>query len=100
LSLIRRTAAKEKKALKNDATRINPESVLEKLKRDEQLTLSGVRVTIYLTDQSDKSMCKCQMRTEDCRLKKCKLSHNGIYIYMHIYMYIYMNKYIHMDLYI
>jgi hypothetical protein len=50
LSLIRRTAAKEKKTLKNDATRINPESILEKLKRDEQFTLSGVRVTTYLTD--------------------------------------------------
>jgi hypothetical protein len=78
LSLLRRTAAKEKKALKNDTTRINPEGVLQKLQRDEQLAISGARITVYLTDQTEKSMCKCQMRTEDCRLKKCKLPHNGV----------------------
>lgn len=81
MSLIRRTAAKEKKASKNDTTKINLESVLQKLQRDEQLLVSGVRVNVYLTDQTEKSMCKCYMRTEDCRVKKCKLSHEGMTVF-------------------
>ena len=78
MSLIRRTEAKEKKASRNDTTKIKPESVLQKLHRDQQLALSGVRVDVYLSDPSEHTICKCYMRRDDCRVKKCKLPHDGV----------------------
>ena len=79
MSLIRRTEAKEKKASKNDITRIKPESILHKLQRDEKLILSGARVNVWLSDPTDELICKCYMRRE-CRNKKCKLPHDGVTI--------------------
>ena len=78
MSLIRRTEAKEKKASRNDTTKIKPESVLQKLHRDQELALSGVRVDVYLSDPSEHMICKCYMRRDDCRIKKCKLPHDGV----------------------
>lgn len=80
MSLIRRTEAKEKKASKSDTTKINLESILQKLQRDEQLIASGANVNVWLTDPSENMLCKCYMRRDDCRSKKCKLAHNGVTI--------------------
>lgn len=80
MSLIRRTEAKEKKASRNDTTKIKPESVLQKLHRDQQLALSGALVSVFLSDPSEHLICKCYMRRDDCRIKKCKLPHDGVTI--------------------
>jgi hypothetical protein len=80
MSLIRRTEAKEKKASKSDTTKINLESILQKLQRDEQLILSGGNVNVWLKDPTENLLCKCYMRRDDCRNKKCKLIHDGVNI--------------------
>ena len=80
MSLIRRTEAKEKKASRSDTTKINLESILHKLQRDEQLLASGANINVWLSDPTEAMLCKCYMRKDDCRNKKCKLQHNGVTI--------------------
>ena len=80
MSLIRRTEAKEKKATKSDTTKINTESILQKLQRDDKLISSGAHVSVWLADPTEKMLCKCFMRRDDCRNKKCKLQHDGVTI--------------------
>lgn len=80
MSLIRRTEAKEKKASRSDTTKINLESILHKLQRDEQLLASGANINVWLSDPTETMLCKCYMRKDDCRNKKCKLRHNGVTI--------------------
>ena len=80
MSLIRRTEAKEKKASKNDTTKVKPESILHKLQRDEHLNHSGAVVKVFLADPTEFMMCKCYLRRDECRIKKCKLPHDGVTI--------------------
>ena len=80
MSLIRRTEAKEKKASRSDTTKINLESILHKLQRDEQLIASGANTNVWLSDPTEAMLCKCYMRRDDCRNKKCKLIHDGVTI--------------------
>lgn len=78
LAKIRHAESKDKKALRNDKTIINKESVLHKLQRDILLLQSGARCNVWLSMSNEILVCKCYMRTEDCRLKKCKSRHDSV----------------------
>jgi hypothetical protein len=76
----RRLEAKEKKTAKKQGKLVSIESILNKLKRDDQLISSGAKVEIFLADPDESLVCRIHFRTEECNSKKCRYSHDCVTI--------------------